>query len=147
MANTPDYTVDEYSSHLDFNLLDDNSMKVTRADTILIMKPKTNLPVMPNSVRAMRSGSVSRAGQHRWPQAKMVVMGGNERQVYNTEMLTVSTNKHDTKERSNEENRVTLPDITTNGATFQADGDADIPSRFTAKSPSKLTQLPVFSKT
>ena len=147
MANTPNDNVDDYSSHIDFNLLEDNSMKATRPVTIQKTKPKTNLLAMPNSVRAMRSGSVSRAGQHRWPQAKMVVLGGNERQVYNTELLTVSTNKYEPQERSNEENRLTLPDITANGLSYQADGDADIPSRFAAKSPSKLSQLPAFSKT
>ena len=154
MASTPDNTNDDISSHIDVNLLESNSMKVTRPVTIQKLKPKTNLPLMPNSVRAVRSGAVSRAGQHRWPQATMVVMGGNERQVYNTEMLTVSTNTKKIEETSNEkrsneetETRITLPDIANNGRTYQAEGYADVPSRFTAKSPSKLSQLPVFSKT
>lgn len=147
----------EDNAHIEFKLPESNMAKSTRPETKQMFKPKTNLPVLPNSVRAKRSGAVSRAGKHRWPQATMVVMGGNERQVFNTEVLTVTTHANKLEELKNDErsfdekelladSRVVLPNITEAEKTISSQEENLIPNRFAAKSPSKLSQLPAFSK-
>ena len=141
----------DMAPHIDINLLESTVTKATCLETKQVFKPKTNLPVMPNSVRAKGPREVSQMINERWPQATMVIMGGNERQVINTEVLKVSTTKNklneETKEvRSKEEVRVTLPNIHSNNLANQVEESHQIPIRFAARSPSKLSQLPAFSK-
>ena len=144
--------------HIDFKLPENNMIINTRSETKQKFKPKTNLPVLPDSVRLKRSAAVSRAGQHRWPQATLVVMGGEERQVFNTELLTVTTFPNKPEDFVDDERSfkgkecstsplMSLPNIAeSERARGSQEKDSCTPSGFTVKSPSKFAQIPAFSK-
>ncbi|XP_076806045.1 uncharacterized protein LOC143449653 isoform X2 [Clavelina lepadiformis] len=129
--------------------------KKTRPTTIQKYIPKTNPTIVPNSKCASRSGAVSRAGHHRWPQATMVVKGGREHKFFETEMLSVSTKENNNNkelnnnyEKSKEENmfesKTTFPDImpssVPNHNTLEL-GPKAVPSRFATRSPPKLPRF------
>nr|XP_026694407.1 uncharacterized protein LOC108950300 isoform X2 [Ciona intestinalis] len=103
-----------------------------------------------------RAGAISRAGHHRWPQATMRVMGATKRQVYNTELLTVTTRQRDMdllkkgSKHTDEDTSPTKPIFPniSGGQTQETEGkgrNSQSPqTRLT--SPTKFTQFPRFQR-